>query len=42
MTFYLVQSLNFDATEVIFIEASYTFNALVGALTYSLKQLVLL
>lgn len=42
VTFYLIQSLNFGATEVIFIEASYTFIALVGALTHSLKQLVLL
>lgn len=41
MTFYLIQPLNFGAT-AIFIEASYMFNALVGALTWSLKQLVLL
>lgn len=42
VTFYLIQPLNFKATEEIFIEASYAFNALVGALTHSLKQLVLL
>lgn len=39
MTFYLSQPLNFEATEEIFIEASY---AMVGALACSLKQLVLL
>lgn len=41
MTFYLIQPLNFEATEEIFIKASYAFNALVGAVTCSLKQLVL-
>lgn len=35
MTFYLIQRLNFGATEEIFIEASYAFNALVGALRHS-------
>lgn len=42
VTFYLIQPLNFETTEEIFIEASYAFNALVGALTCSLKQLVVL
>lgn len=40
VTFYLIQPLNFEATEEIFIKATYTFNALVGTLRRSLKQLV--
>lgn len=42
MTFYLSQPLNFEATEEIFLEASYAITAMVGALARSLKLLVLL
>ena len=41
MTFYSSQPLNFEATEEIFLEASYAITAMVGALACCLKQLVL-